>query len=693
MAHIDAGKTTTTERILYYTGLTYKIGEVHDGSAVMDWMEQEQERGITITSATTTTFWNYPTFQGQKLINTKEYKINVIDTPGHVDFTVEVERSLRVLDGAVMLFCSVSGVESQSETVWRQADKYNIPRICFINKMDRVGADFFGVIKDIKSKLNVKLILLQIPIGSESGFKGIIDLILNKSIIWNDSDLGMTYEISDIPKDMLSVSKYWRNNLLENIVEYDDLLLEKFFENSSSITQKEIVFSLRRSIINLYFYPVLCGSSFKNKGLQSLLDAICSYLPSPLDLPPIVGMDEHKDEIIRSPYDFNVFSALVFKIFTDNFFGKLSFIRVYSGKFKSGSYVYNSRTGKRERISRLLQMHSNKKNPISNVESGDICACAGLKKIKTGDTLVSDFDHRIVFESMNFPDPVIGYTIEVKNQADVDKLSVSLAKFLEEDPTLKVSMDNETNQIILNGMGELHLEIIIDRLKREFNIDINKGIPKVSYKESIIKNIKHREIYKKQTGGRGKFADIIFEIGPRLDNKLGLEFINSVVGGSIPREFIPSVKKGFEFAMQNGPLIGSPVESMRVQLFGGSFHDVDSDALSFELVAKVAFRNSIKGINITLMEPIMNVDLTVPLDFTGVATGDLNKRRGIVKNIVVKNNLQFIKAEVPLSSLFGYVTDLRTITSGRGFASLVFSHYKSVPNNISSLVVKKEKSL
>ena len=690
-AHIDAGKTTTTERILYYTGLTHKIGEVHDGSAVMDWMDQEQERGITITSAATTTFWDYPTFQKEKSESVNKYKINIIDTPGHVDFTAEVERSLRILDGVISLFCSVSGVEPQSETVWRQADKYKIPRICFINKMDRVGADFFSVIKDIKEKLNINPVPLQIPIGSESNFKGVIDLIFNKSITWDDSDLGLNYEISDIPDDMKAISKKWRSNLVESIVEHDDLLLEKFFSNPDSITKKEIVSSLRKSVISSLVYPVLCGSSFKNKGVQSLLDAVCLYLPSPLDLPPVVGINpDNKEKETRKPDINDPFSALVFKISTDPFFGRLSFVRVYSGKLDLGSYIYNTRTSKRERVSRLLQMHSNKKNPIKSIEAGDICACIGFKNVKTGDTIVFE-NNKIVFELMDFPDPVIGYSIEPKRQVDIDKLSISICKLLEEDPTLKVSIDNETGQTILSGMGELHLEIIIDRLKREFNVEVNKGEPIVSYKESLTKTIKYQEIYKKQTGGRGKFADIVFEIGPRLDGKSGLEFINSVVGGTIPKEYIPSIKKGFETAMNHGPLIGSPLESMRIRVIKGSFHEVDSDQLSFEIAARIGYKNSVSKTEAVLMEPIMNVEVSTPLEYTGPVTGDLSKRRGIMKEMEIKNNMQVIKSEVPLSSLFGYVTDLRTITSGRAFSALTFSNYSKVIKAISDEIIKKEK--
>lgn len=691
MAHIDAGKTTTTERILYYTGLTHKIGEVHDGGAVMDWMEQEQERGITITSAATTTFWKYPTSQGQATSDTQEYKVNIIDTPGHVDFTVEVERSLRVLDGAVALFCAVSGVEPQSETVWRQADKYQVPRICFVNKMDRAGADFFNAVNEIKDKLGANPVPLQIPIGSEDTFKGVIDLITNQAIIWNDEDLGMTYKVLPIPEDLQDTAAEWRQKLVEGVAEYDEALLEKFFEDPDSITKEEMMAAIRKAVIDLSFSPVLCGSAFKNKGVQALLDAVCSYLPSPLDLPAIQGTNPTTEqEETRKPDVKEPFAALAFKITTDPFVGRLAFMRVYSGSLDSGSYIHNNRTGKKERISRLMQMHSNKQNPIDKVEAGDICACVGFKDIKTGDTL-TDEKNKIVLESISFPEPVIGYSIEPKKQADVDKLSMAITKLVEEDPTLQVETNEETGQTILKGMGELHLEIIIDRLRREFKLEINQGAPQVAYKEALTTNVEHKEVYKKQTGGRGKFADIVFELSPKADETLGLEFANEIVGGVIPKEFIPAIQKGFEGAMKNGPLAGYPVEAMKVRLFHGSFHDVDSDALSFELAARTGFKEAAKKAGPVLMEPIMAVEVTTPDEFTGSVTGDLNRRRGIMKGMEVKGGAQIVKADVPLVELFGYVTDLRTITSGRAAATLTFSHYEKVPKNLAEGIIEKVK--
>lgn len=691
MAHIDAGKTTCTERILYYTGLTHKIGEVHDGGAVMDWMEQEQERGITITSAATTTFWKYPTEQGKTSSNSQEYNINIIDTPGHVDFTVEVERSLRVLDGAVALFCAVSGVEPQSETVWRQADKYQVPRICFVNKMDRAGADFFGVVDDIREKLKANPVPLQVPIGSEDSFVGVVDLITNKAIIWNDEDKGMTYEEVPIPEDLVETVVEWRQKLVESVAEYDDALLEKFFEDPDSISPEEMMAAIRKAVIDMSFSPVLVGSAFKNKGVQSLLDAICEYLPSPVDLPPVVGINPDTDkEVSRNPSSDDPFSALAFKIATDPFVGRLAFFRVYSGTLGAGSYVHNMRTGKKERISRLMQMHSNKQNPISQVEAGDIAAGVGFKNIKTGDTLVEE-KHKIVLESMSFPEPVIGYAIEAKTQADVDKLGGAIAKLVEEDPTLRVHTDQETGQTILRGMGELHLEIIIDRMRREFGVEINQGAPQVAYKECITADVEHKEVYKKQSGGRGKFADIVFDMSPKEDGKEGLEFINKIVGGVIPKEFIPSIEKGFKSAMKNGPLAGFPVEALKVSLFHGSFHDVDSDALSFELAARLGFKNAAKKAKPQLLEPIMSVEVVTPEEFTGPVTGDLNKRRGIMQGMDTKVGAQVIKANVPLAELFGYVTDLRTITSGRASASLTFAHFDPVPSGLQEEIIKKSK--
>ncbi len=692
MAHIDAGKTTCSERILYYTGLTHKLGEVHEGGAVMDWMEQEQERGITITSAATTTFWKYPTVQGQPSDITKDYRINLIDTPGHVDFTVEVERSLRVLDGAVALFCAVSGVEPQSETVWKQADKYNVPRICFVNKMDRAGADFFNVVTEIKEKLGANPVPLQIPIGSEDTFKGVVNLINGKSIIWNEEDKGMTYTEIEVPAELEETVAEWRQKLVESVAEYDEALLEKFFDDPATITEEEMMVAIRKAVIDMSFSPVLCGSAFKNKGVQALLDAVCAFLPSPLDLPPVVGKNPNTEaDIIRNADSDEPFCALAFKIATDPYVGRLAFIRVYSGTLPGGSYIFNMRTGKRERISRLLQMHSNKQNPIENVEAGDIAACVGFKDIKTGDTLV-DEKHQIVLESITFPEPVIGYAIEAKKQADVDKLSMAISKLVEEDPTLHVKTDEETGQTVLRGMGELHLEIIIDRLRREFKVEINQGAPQVAYKESITGNITHREVYKKQSGGRGKFADIQFELSPRDDDKKeGLQFVNNIVGGSIPKEYIPAIQKGFEGAMKNGPLAGYPLEGMKVRLFDGSFHDVDSDSLSFELAARIGFKEAARKAKPKLMEPIMSVEVVTPDEYTGPITGDLNRRRGIMKGMDTKGISKVIKADVPLSELFGYVTDLRTLSSGRALATLTFSDYDFVPNNIAESIVTKVK--
>jgi len=691
MAHIDAGKTTTTERILYYTGLSHKIGEVHDGAAIMDWMEQEQERGITITSAATTTSWKYPTDQGHTVGQTEEYTINIIDTPGHVDFTVEVERSLRVLDGSVALFCAVSGVEPQSETVWRQADKYKVPRICFVNKMDRSGADFFNVVSEIKSKLGANPIPLQVPIGAEDKFKGVVDLITGKAIVWNEEDLGMTYKEIETPEDLVDVVAEWRQKLIENVAEYDDVILEKFFDNPDSITKEELMTAIRKAVIDMKISPVLCGSAFKNKGVQAVLDSVCAYLPSPLDLPPVHGTNPYTDKSEeRNPDPEGPFAALAFKIATDPFVGRLCFFRVYSGRLGAGSYVINMRTEKKERISRLMQMHSNKQNPIDLVEAGDICAGVGFKDIKTGDTLV-DEKHPIVLESITFPEPVIGYAIEAKKQADVDKLGIAISKLVEEDPTLTVETDHETGQTVLKGMGELHLEIIIDRLRREFKVEVNQGAPQVAYKEALTHKVEHKEVYKKQTGGRGKFADIVFEIGPRTDGQPGLQFENAIVGGVIPREFIPAVQKGFDQAMSNGPLAGYPLDSMYVKLFHGSYHDVDSDSLSFEMAARLGFRDAAKKAGPILLEPIMAVEVVCPDEYTGPVTGDLNKRRGIMKGMDSKAGAKIIKADVPLAELFGYVTDLRTISSGRAAASLTFSHYDPVPKNLAESIIEKVK--
>ena len=683
-AHIDAGKTTTTERILYYTGVSHKIGEVHDGAATMDWMEQEQERGITITSAATTVFWPY---------KGKEYHINIIDTPGHVDFTVEVNRSLRVLDGLVFLFSAVDGVEPQSETNWRLADNYKVARIGFVNKMDRAGADFLNVCKQVKEMLGTKAVPLQLPIGAEDQFKGVVDLVENKAIVWNEADMGMTFEEVAIPDDMVDEVAEYRELLLEAIAEYDDTLMEKFFDDPDSISKDEILAALRQATINLDFVPMMCGSAFKNKGVQTLLDYVMELLPSPLDRDNIEGTDPDSEEsVVRKPSPEDPFAALAFKIATDPFVGRLCFVRSYSGMLPSGSYVYNTRTEKKERISRIFQMHANKQNQIDELHAGDIGAVVGFKDIKTGDTLC-DEKNKIVLESMVFPDPVIGYAIEPKKQADVDKLGMAIAKLVEEDPTLTVNTDEETGQTILRGMGELHLDIIMDRLRREFKVEVNQGAPQVAYKESINASIEHKEVYKKQTGGRGKFADIVFELSPKDEDyeQRGLQFVNEIVGGVIPREYIPAIEKGFKSAMDNGPLAGYPVEDMKVRLFHGSFHDVDSDSLSFELAARLGFKEAAKKATPKLMEPIMAVDVVTPDEYTGSITGDLNRRRGIMKGMDTKGTSSVVKADVPLSELFGYVTDLRTMSSGRATASLTFSHYDNVPNNIAEEVIKKSK--
>lgn len=681
-AHIDAGKTTTTERILFYSGVSHKLGETHEGSATMDWMAQEQERGITITSAATTVFWPY---------NGNKYQVNIIDTPGHVDFTVEVNRSLRILDGLVFLFSAVDGVEPQSETNWRLANNYNVPRIGFVNKMDRSGADFLNVCKQVKEILGSNAVALQLPIGSEDSFKGVVDLVNFRAIEWNVEDKGMTYKEIPIPEDMKEEALEYREKLLETIAEFDDSLMEKFFEDPTSISEREILDALRKAVISMKVVPMLCGSSFKNKGVQMMLDYVMELLPSPLDKESITGINpDTEQEVSRKPSESEPFTALAFKIATDPFVGRLCFIRAYAGKLDSGSYIYNSRSGNKERISRIFQMHANKQNQIDALVAGDIGAVVGFKDIKTGDTLC-DEKNKIVLESMEFPEPVIGYAIEPKTQADVDKMGMAIAKLIEEDPTLQVSTDEETGQTILRGMGELHLEVIIDRLKREFKIEINQGAPQVAYKEAITKNVEHREVYKKQTGGKGKFADIVFEIGPRDDDKQGLQFVNEIVGGVIPREFIPSIQKGFEQSMKNGPLAGYPIDSMKVRLFHGSFHDVDSDALSFELAARGGFRASAKNAAPKIMEPIMYVEVVSPEEYTGPVTGDLNRRRGIMKGMDSKAGGQVIKADVPLSELFGYVTDLRTITSGRATASLTFSHYEFVPTNLAESVIAKVK--
>ncbi|MFD1144095.1 elongation factor G [Larkinella insperata] len=681
-AHIDAGKTTTTERILYYAGVSHKIGEVHEGAATMDWMEQEQERGITITSAATTVNWKY---------RDQNYHVNIIDTPGHVDFTVEVNRSLRVLDGLVFLFSAVDGVEPQSETNWRLANNYNVARLGFVNKMDRAGADFLNVVNQVKEMLGSNAVPLQLPIGAEDNFKGVVDLVNFRGIQWNEHDKGMTFQEVPIPDDMLEEAREWRGKLLEAVAEYDESLMEKYFEDENSITEDEILTALRQATIEMKIVPMLCGSSFKNKGVQTMLDYVMSLLPSPLDKPEIKGTNPNTDqEVVRHPTESDPFTALGFKIATDPYVGRLCFVRVYSGALESGSYVLNTRSGNKERISRIFQMHANKQNQIDKLRAGDIGAVVGFKDIKTGDTLC-DEKNPIILESMIFPDPVIGYAIEPKKTADQDNFSKAIGKLIEEDPTLKVETDEETGQTIIRGMGELHLEIIIDRMRREFKVEVNQGAPQVAYKETLTKNFEHRELYKKQTGGRGKFADIVFEIMPGEEGKTGLEFINGIVGGVIPREFIPSVEKGFREAMSTGPLAGYPVDSMKVRLFHGSFHDVDSDSLSFELAARLGFREAAKQAGPKLLEPIMAVEVLTPEEYTGPITGDLNRRRGIMKGMDSRAGSQVIKADVPLSELFGYVTDLRTMSSGRATANLTFSHYEQVPTNLAEGIVAKAK--
>lgn len=684
MAHIDAGKTTTTERVLYYTGRTHRIGEVHDGAAQMDWMVQEQERGITITSAATTTFWKY---------NNQDYKINIIDTPGHVDFTVEVERSLRVLDGAVAVFCAVGGVEPQSETVWRQADKYNVPRIAFVNKMDRVGSDFFSVVQQIKEKLGSNPIPIQIPIGSEEDFKGVIDLVYNKAVVWReDEKMGTVYDMLEIPEELKADAEEWREKLVEAVAVSDDSLLERYFEDPESITPEEIIAVIRKSTLEMSIVPVMCGSAFKNKGVQRLLDAIIALLPSPLDVGGVKGTNplHGNAEVSRNPDSNEPLAALAFKIATDPFVGRLVFLRIYSGILESGSTVLNARTGKKGRINRLYQMHANKQNPKDIIEAGDICAAVGLKDLKTGDT-ICDVKKPISLESMDFPDPVIGIAIEPKSQQDIEKLGVALSKLSEEDPTFQVKTDENTGQTLINGMGELHLEILIDRIKREFNVECNQGTPQVAYKEALTKTIKHREVFKKQTGGRGKFADIVVEIGPADEGVTGLQFVDKVKGGNVPREFIPAVEKGFKIAMSNGPLAGYPLDNMKVVLLDGSYHPVDSDSLSFELAAKSAFRGAAsKGIPI-LLEPIMSAEVVTPEEYMGDVISDFNKRRGQVEGMLSKMGARVIVAKVPLAEKFGYVTVLRTLTSGRATSTMEFSKYDEVPSEIAKAIIEKAK--
>ncbi|NND35139.1 MAG: elongation factor G [Saprospiraceae bacterium] len=689
-AHIDAGKTTTTERILYYTGISHKIGEVHDGAATMDWMEQEQERGITITSAATKTSWNW---------KDQPYTINIIDTPGHVDFTVEVERSLRVLDGVVALFCAVSGVEPQSETVWRQADRYKVPRIGFVNKMDRSGANFFEVVTQVKEMLGANPVPLQVPIGAEENFRGVVDLITNEARVWNMDDQGMTYEIIDIPAELVDIVAEYREKLLESIAEYDDSIMEKYFDDPDSITPEEIRAGIRAAVIDMKIIPMMCGSAFKNKGVQAVLDAVCAYMPSPSDVDAVEGTDPQTDEIIkRKPEPTEPFAALAFKIATDPYVGRLAFFRVYSGTLDAGSYVLNTRSDKKERISRLYQMHSNKQNAIDKVQAGDIAAAVGFKDIKTGDTLC-DINHPIVLESMTFPEPVIGLAVEPKTQKDLEKLGMALAKLAEEDPTFRVRYDEETNQTVISGMGELHLEIIIDRLKREFKVECNQGAPQVNYKEALQKAHSHRERLKKQTGGSGLFADMEFEIGPAdpefleseefKSGKKKLQFVNNIVGGSIPKEFMPSIQKGFEAMMDNGVLAGYAIDSMKVRVYDGSTHAVDSKPIAFELCAKEGFRAAVPKTNPVLLEPMMKLEVTSPDEYTGAVIGDLNRRRGLIKGQEVKNNAVIIKADVPLAEMFGYVTQLRTISSGRAASSMEFSHFAPTPSGIATEVIER----
>ncbi len=682
MAHIDAGKTTTTERVLFYTGKTHKIGETHDGAATMDWMVQEQERGITITSAATTAFWNY---------DDKQYQVNIIDTPGHVDFTVEVERSLRVLDGAVAVFCAVGGVEPQSETVWRQADKYKVPRLAFINKMDRSGADFYTVVSQIKERLGAQPIPLQLPIGSEDSFVGLVDLIEKKAVVWYDDPKTKTteYKIEDVPAEMEDDVNEWREKLIEAVAEYNDDLLERFFDDPDSITKDEILETIRKATIDLSIVPVLCGAAFKNKGVQRLLDAVVTYMPSPLDVGAVHGMHpDSEKELTRNPDSKEPFSGLAFKIATDPFVGRLAFVRIYSGQLKSGSYIYNPRSGKKERISRLYQMHANKQNAIDVCDAGDICAAVGFKDLRTGDTLC-DEKHPIALESMTFPEPVIGLAVEPKTQQDLDKLGVALNKLSEEDPTFRVQTDEESGQTVISGMGELHLEIIVDRLRREFKVDINKGAPQVAYREAITKTVEHREVFKKQSGGRGKFADIIVEIGPADEGVSGLQFVDKVKGGNVPKEFIPSVEKGFGLAMKNGALAGFALPNLKVTLKDGSFHAVDSDSLSFEIAARQAFRHAAEKAGPVLLEPIMTVEVVTPEEYMGEVIGDFNKRRGQILGMESRGGARVIKAKVPLSEQFGYVTVLRTLTSGRATSSMEFSHYDEVPAQIAKEVVEK----
>ncbi len=696
-AHIDAGKTTTTERILRYTGMIHKIGEVHEGAATTDWMEQEKERGITITSAAVSCQWNFPTDKGKPTSDTKKYYFNIIDTPGHVDFTVEVERSMRVLDGLIALFSAVDGVEPQSETVWRQANRYNVPRIGFVNKMDRAGADFLMVVNQVKEMLGSKAVPLQLPLGAEDNFTGVVDLIKMKGVIWHMETEGMTFDEIPVPDDMKAEAEEWRAHLVEAVAEYDDKLLEKFFENPNSISEDEIHEAVRKATIDLSIVPMLCGSSFKNKGVQTALDAVCRYLPSPVDIEAVKGInpDTGKEES-RKPETKEPFAALAFKIMTDPFVGRLAFFRCYSGHLDAGSYVLNVRSGKKERISRIMKMFANKQNPIDFIEAGDIGAAVGFKEIKTGDTLC-DENHPIVLENMFIPEPVISVAIEPKTQADVDKMGMAIGKLVEEDPTLRVKTDEETGQTILSGMGELHLEIIVDRMRREFKVEVNQGAPQVAYKEAFQATIEHREVLKKQTGGRGKFADIIFELGP-IDKEWKTEnpdkhfqFENDLFGGSIPREYVPAIQKGFEQAMSTGVLASYPVDNMKVRVFDGSFHQVDSDSMSFELCAKAGFREAARKAKPVLLEPIMKIEVVTPDQYMGDVTGDLNRRRGMLEGMDSRAGAQVIKAKVPLSEMFGYVTQLRSLSSGRASSTMEFSHYSPAPANIAEEVIAKVK--
>ena len=686
-AHIDAGKTTTTERVLYYTGVSHKIGEVHDGAATMDWMEQEQERGITITSAATTCTWQFPLENAEVLPDTKDYHFNIIDTPGHVDFTVEVNRSLRVLDGLVFLFSAVDGVEPQSETNWRLADNYKVPRIGFVNKMDRQGSDFMMVCKQVKEMLGSNAVPIVLNIGDEEDFKGIVDLVKNRAIIWHDEGMGAKFDVVEIPEDLKEEAKILRGKLIEEVAAYDENLLEKYMEDEDSITEDEVHAALRSAVMDMSIIPMICGSAFKNKGVQFLLDAVCRYLPSPVDKDAIVGTNPDTDEEeLRKPDVNEPFAALAFKIATDPFVGRLAFFRAYSGRLDAGSYVLNNRSGKKERISRIYQMHANKQNAIDFIEAGDIGAAVGFKSIKTGDTL-SDEKHPIVLESMDFPDPVIGIAVEPKTKADVDKLGMALGKLAEEDPTFTVRTDEASGQTIISGMGELHLDIIVDRLKREFKVEVNQGKPQVEYKETITREANHRETYKKQSGGRGKFGDIVFTLEPAEEGKTGLEFINKIKGGNVPKEFIPSVEKGFKMAMVNGPLAGFEVDSMKVTLTDGSYHDVDSDQLSFELAAKLGFKSAAKKAGAVILEPIMKLEVLTPEENMGDIVGDLNRRRGQLSDMGDRSGSKVIKATVPLSEMFGYVTTLRTLSSGRATSTMEFSHYAETPSNISEEVI------